>query len=485
MVFGHLFTDYEKTGNFGVIKVSGESGVERRASRVASWVSVNFFPAKAYLSGMHGKILIVVGGPTASGKTGFAIRLARHFDTHIVSCDSRQFFREMSIGTAKPDAEELAAAPHHFIGHLSIEATYSVGDYERDALAVLDRLFAQKDIVILTGGSGLYLKALCEGLDSFPDVPTAVREEVEQLYHVHGLTALQEALREVDPVYFEQVDRQNPHRLIRALSVYRASGRPFSSFRRDRPSGRSFKPLYLQMHWPRPLLYERINQRVVRMVEAGLLAEARELYPFRNHTALQTVGYREVFDYLEEARAWDTTVALIQRNTRRYAKRQLTWMRRDGFWKHFHPSEWEMVLEYIATATADEWQWSEHRPPWPPAFHGLFDENDPQRPEDRLLALHAESELLGALLIRSHKKYLSFDAPHFARNFPSYQQRLFLHEAVARAEEAAIYAQFPAEYHPWLLEWGFSRIDDKDPPALRGSSDSGAGDGWLYRPVIC
>ncbi|WP_421798579.1 tRNA (adenosine(37)-N6)-dimethylallyltransferase MiaA [Haliscomenobacter sp.] len=293
------------------------------------------------------KYLIVVGGPTGSGKTAMAIRLAQYFQTEILSADSRQFFQEMSIGTAKASPEELQAVPHHFINSLSVEQTYSVGDFERDALALLARLYQKHQVVILAGGSSLYIKALCEGLDEFPEVPDLIRAEVEKLYQNEGIAALQQELEQVDPVYFEQVDRANPQRLIRAISVYRASGLPFSSFRTQQAEPRFFKPIYLWLELPREELYQRINQRVDQMLNAGLEAEARSLYAQRHLNALQTVGYQELFDYFAGDINREEAIELIKRNSRRYAKRQGTWMRRDGFWKTFSPDQFDAIIQYL------------------------------------------------------------------------------------------------------------------------------------------
>ncbi len=276
-----------------------------------------------------------------------AIRLAQYFHTEILSADSRQFFREMSIGTAKASPEELEAVPHHFINSLSIEQAYSVGDFERDALALLARLYQQQQIVILAGGSSLYIKALCEGLDEFPDVPEAIRATVEELYQKEGLGALQQELALVDPLYFEQVDQANPQRLVRAISVYRASGLPFSSFRAQQAEPRFFTPIYLWLELPREELYQRINQRVDQMLNTGLEAEARSLYPQRHLNALQTVGYQELFDYFAGDITREEAIELIKRNSRRYAKRQGTWMRRDGFWKAFAPDQFEAIIQYL------------------------------------------------------------------------------------------------------------------------------------------
>ncbi|GAB5551154.1 MAG: hypothetical protein Sapg2KO_07450 [Saprospiraceae bacterium] len=293
------------------------------------------------------KHLIVVGGPTASGKTKLAIQLAQHYNTAIVSADSRQFYREMAIGTAKPTAEELAMAPHYFINSLSIEEHYSVGDYEKEGLAILAELFEQKDIVVLTGGSGLYINALCQGLDQFPEVPKAIKDRLEAVYAEEGLAPLQAKLKEVDPAYAKKVDLQNSRRLIRALSVFEASGQAYSWFLNQQQAKRFFQPIYIQLDWERPILYDRINRRVDLMVEAGLFEEVNTLLAYRGKTALATVGYQEIFDHLDGLHDKATAVELIKRNSRRYAKRQLTWMRRDGFWKQFSSDATAEVVAYI------------------------------------------------------------------------------------------------------------------------------------------
>ncbi len=293
------------------------------------------------------KYLIVIGGPTASGKTAFAVQVAQHFRTEILSCDSRQFYQEMNIGTAKPTAAEMQGIPHHFIGHRSVSALYSVGDFEKEALALLGKLYQTHDIVIAVGGSGLYIKALCEGLDVFPDVPEAVRQEVRELYQKEGLEGLQNAVQVADPVYFEQVDRQNPHRLIRALEVFQATGQPFSSFRKREAITRFFTPIYMEMDSPRAVLYERIDQRVDAMLANGLLEEVQELLPQRHLSALHTVGYIELFDYLKGTVSLEGAIEKIKQNSRNYAKRQLTWWRRDDFWQKFAPDQVEEAIEWI------------------------------------------------------------------------------------------------------------------------------------------
>ncbi len=303
-----------------------------------------------------GKYLLVIGGPTASGKTELAIRLARHYGTEILSADSRQLFRELRIGTAKPTPGELAQVPHHFIDSQSVTQAYSVGEYEREALARLEELFRQRDLVVLAGGSGLYIRALTQGLDDFPEVPAAVRQQWEKRYESHGLAHLQEALRRADPDYAREVDLQNPHRLIRALAVISHSGRPFSSYRRREARPRPFTSIYLQLHRPRAELYARINARVDAMMAAGLLEEVEALQPYRRHTALQTVGYQELFDHLDGKLSLPEAVAQIKRNTRRYAKRQLTWHRRDGYWKHIRPGEPERAIRWVEGVRQEGWQ---------------------------------------------------------------------------------------------------------------------------------
>lgn len=293
------------------------------------------------------KYLIVVGGATASGKTSVAIALAKHFGTEILSADSRQFFREMSIGTAKPTAQELAQAKHHFIDCISIHEEYSVGDYERDALSLLAELFQEQDVVVLAGGSGLYIRALCEGLDAFPEVPPEIRAELVERFQDEGLQSLQKKLSQLDPEYYAIVDQQNPQRLIRALEVCIASGKTYSSFRSGQKAKRTFQPIYLKLEWERETLYDRINRRVDQMIEQGLIEEVKELYPFKHLNALQTVGYQELFDYLDGKSTLFDAIELIKRNSRRYAKRQMTWLRKREHWRDFHVSELENMIQYL------------------------------------------------------------------------------------------------------------------------------------------
>ncbi len=279
---------------------------------------------------MTEKILLVVAGPTASGKTTLGIQLAQHYHTEILSADSRQFYRETTIGTAKPTAKELAAAPHHFVNSLSIEQEYNIGDFERDALSFLDSFYRRQELAVMVGGSGLYIKAVCEGLDVFPAVSEGARAALVELFETQGILALQEELALADPVYYDKVDRANPHRLIRALEICRSTGQPFSSFQGRNKAPRPFKVLTVAIEWERAALYERINHRVDLMIEAGLIEEARRLHPQQALNALQTVGYRELFDHFNGLTDLPTAIELIKRNTRRYAKRQLTWLRKQA-----------------------------------------------------------------------------------------------------------------------------------------------------------
>jgi tRNA dimethylallyltransferase len=293
------------------------------------------------------KQLIVIGGSTATGKTTAAIQVARHFGAEILSADSRQFYREMSIGTAKPSGKELALAPHHFINSLSVTDDYSVGDFEVQALLLLEKLYETHDVAVLVGGSGLFIRALCEGLDEFPEVPNESVQAVEAQLKQSGIEALQAELKLLDPVYFEQVDLNNPHRLIRALSVCRASGKPFSSFRTKEKKQRFFSPIYVRMELERTVLYEKINLRVDEMMRLGLLEEARALYPLRHFNALQTVGYQELFSFFDEKCSLEEAVENIKQNSRRYAKRQSTWFRKDAHWAAFKPEEINQLVSFL------------------------------------------------------------------------------------------------------------------------------------------
>lgn len=392
------------------------------------------------------KTLLIIGGPTASGKTELAIRLARHFGTEILSCDSRQFFREMTIGTAKPTEEELARAPHHFINNLSIQDEYSVGDFEKEALALLDQLYTQKDVAIMVGGSGLYQKAVTEGLDEFPEVPLSTRQRVEQWYEDEGLEALQKKLREVDPDYYAEVDIHNPHRLIRALAVYEAGGQAFSSFRKNEKSSRSFFPIYLELSWKREDLYERINRRVDLMMDKGLLKEARKLYPLKHLTALQTVGYQELFDYFDGKNTLEEAVTLIKRNSRRYAKRQMTWSRRDGHRKHFDPDEWEAILEYVHLAKAKQLFFQKNRP------DKAHKERDPSL-DHHMTLLSEGTEKVGEYEVRQKKYKIYRNIRIHKAYWGSREEFFFLHELLLRLQNNDR-IEAPTRLQPFFMERG-------------------------------
>ncbi|MFA6249442.1 MAG: tRNA (adenosine(37)-N6)-dimethylallyltransferase MiaA [Mucilaginibacter sp.] len=275
------------------------------------------------------KTLIVIAGPTASGKTAAAIQLAQHYNTVIVSADSRQFFREMSIGTAKPTEAELAAAPHYFINSHSITEPFSVGDFERQCMQLLDELFKKHDVVILVGGSGLYIKAITEGFDELPTADPDIRDRLNTELSANGIASLQERLKQVDPAYYAEVDINNPQRVIRALEVYEATGNPISSYRKSTVNKRPFNIIKFGLDMAREKLYDRINQRVDIMVKDGLVEEVASLTPYRSYNALNTVGYSELFNYFDGKTDVDTAIAAIKQNTRRFAKRQLTWFRKD------------------------------------------------------------------------------------------------------------------------------------------------------------
>ncbi|MHA6280180.1 tRNA (adenosine(37)-N6)-dimethylallyltransferase MiaA [Salinimicrobium sp. CAU 1759] len=278
---------------------------------------------------MNNKFLIVVVGPTAIGKTSLGVELARSFNTEVISADSRQFFKEMRLGTAVPSKGELEAVKHHFIQHISIEDEYSVGDFERDAIEKLKELYQQKDVVVMVGGSGLYIDAVTKGLDDFPEVDPQIRRDLKRELEESGLEKLQEELQIKDPDYYSEVDLQNPHRVLRALEICRGTGKAYSSFRKESSKNRFFEPVYVGLTAERATVYERINRRVDIMMEQGLLQEAEALFSRKHLNALNTVGYKELFKYLQGEWDLETAVSEIKKNTRRFAKRQFTWFRKN------------------------------------------------------------------------------------------------------------------------------------------------------------
>lgn len=292
-------------------------------------------------------LLVVLTGPTASGKTRTGIHLASHFHSEILSADSRQFFHEMKIGTAFPVPHELACVKHHFIGHLSIHDSYNISRFETDAIQLLERLFQHRRVVFLVGGSGLYINAVCHGIDFLPDPNPVMRIELKLRLEQHGIATLQEELQKTDPEYAAMVDMANPARLIRALEICHTTGVPYSSLRLNNPKERPFRILKIGITHPREVLNERINNRVDQMIDAGLVEEARQLYPYRHLNALNTVGYKELFDHFDGAYPLAMAIEKIKTHSRRYAKRQMTWFTKDAEMVWFLPSETERMISLI------------------------------------------------------------------------------------------------------------------------------------------
>lgn len=301
------------------------------------------------------KFLIVVIGPTAVGKTDLCIELAEHFKTEIISADSRQCYQGMQIGTAQPTLEQRQRIVHHFIDCLPIETYYSAGKFEKDAAELINTLFNKHQYVILTGGSGLYIQAVCKGLDTMPDVPLELRNYLNQRLANEGVASLREELALKDPVYYKMVDIHNPQRIIRALEICMTTGRTYSEYRLEMKQNysRPFKIIKIGLDIDRPLLYKRINDRVDQMIRQGLLEEAIKLYPYKDRNPLQTVGYQELFGYIDKQYTLDEAIRLIKRNTRRYAKRQLTWFRKDPDIYWFQPHNFNNILNYIQYILAD------------------------------------------------------------------------------------------------------------------------------------
>jgi tRNA dimethylallyltransferase len=296
------------------------------------------------------KYLIVIAGPTAVGKTDLCLRLAEALQTVIVSADSRQLFRELTIGTAKPAPAELARIPHYFINSHSIAEPYSAGDFERDALTLLQQLFQERDVVLMTGGSGLYIKAVCEGLDDLPQPLPGLREELTLRLREEGLEVLQVDALHVDPDFAATPEIQNPQRVIRALEVFYTTGQPISSFQNRQVARRPFRQVLIGLDRDREELYQRINERMEAMLASGLVEEARSVAEYRHHHALQTVGYKEVYGYLDGEYGEEEMVRLLKQNSRRYAKRQLTWFRHQGDFAWFRAEDFEGVVNYIREA---------------------------------------------------------------------------------------------------------------------------------------
>lgn len=297
--------------------------------------------------------MILVVGPTAVGKTELCLNLAKKFNSEIISCDSRQFYKETNLGTAKPSISELEQVPHHFINSLSVETSYDVKMFEKDAINLIEKLFFKHQFLILTGGSGLFADAVINGLDEMPEIDPEFRKEVIEEFEEKGLEFLQNEVEKNDPEYFQQVDINNPQRLMRAIEVFRGTGKPFSTFRVKKKAERNFKTIKIGLTRDREELYQRIDDRMDLMIEAGLFEEAASLFEKRHLNALQTVGYSEIFGFLEGKYDKEEAIRLLKRNSRRYAKRQLTWFRRDSEITWFHPSDESNIIAYINAQIAE------------------------------------------------------------------------------------------------------------------------------------
>ncbi len=295
------------------------------------------------------KYLIIITGPTGIGKTKLSIELANYFSTEIISADSRQIYKELNIGTACPDNEELNAAKHYFIGNKSIFDNYNAARYEEEVIELLNQLFQHKNIVILAGGSGMYIDAVCSGIDYFPDTDFNIRADIEKQFEEYGIENLRFELKKLDPDYYQQVDLKNRNRIIKALEVCRTTGKPYSQFLTKPKKERIFTPIKIALYSDRNLLYQKINARVDEMIEKGLLEEAKKYYQYKHLNSLNTVGYKELFDYFAGKHSLERAIELIKQNSRRYAKRQQSWIRRAADYKWFQNNEIEKIKEYVNT----------------------------------------------------------------------------------------------------------------------------------------
>ncbi len=293
------------------------------------------------------KTLIIIAGPTAVGKTDLCVKIAKLLDTDVVSADSRQFYRELAIGTAKPTIEEMAGVKHHFINSHSIQDYYSVGDFERDCLVVLEEIFQRKDVAILTGGSGMFIKMITDGIDEMPVADLDLRQNLAQRLDNEGLEVLADELKNLDPIYYQQVDIQNTQRVLRALEVCISTGQPFSSFRKNQKVERPFRMIKIALERSREELYARINKRMDMMLANGLEDEAKSVIDFREHYALKTVGYREIYEHLDGEYDREEMIRLLKRNSRRYAKRQITWFKNQDEFHWFDAKNEEEIMRFI------------------------------------------------------------------------------------------------------------------------------------------
>jgi tRNA dimethylallyltransferase len=296
---------------------------------------------------MNAKYLIIIAGPTAVGKTSLAINLAKNFKTEILGADSRQVYREMIIGTAVPSTNQLAEIKHHFIGHKSVCDYYNAGMYELEAIELLEKKFSVYDVVILAGGSGMYIEAVCKGIDEFPTVDPEIRERLRNEYKLEGIKGIRSKLQQSDPEYYKKVDLNNPLRILKALEIIEMTGKPYSSFLTGKSKSRGFNTIRIGIDLPRKEIHDRINRRVDEMVKQGLVEEVQNIYAYRHYNALNTVGYKELFDFIDGKCTLQEAVELIKTHTRQYARRQLTWFRRDRDMHWFKPYEEDTILAYI------------------------------------------------------------------------------------------------------------------------------------------
>jgi len=293
------------------------------------------------------KYLIIIAGPTGVGKTDLSIGIAKHFNSEILSCDSRQFYRELGIGVAKPTTEQMKEVKHHFVDNVSVTERYSIWQYEDDAIKLLDEYYKTHDIAVMCGGSGLYIDAVCNGIDLMPDPDPVIRQEVIDMYKEKGIEALRFELQRIDPDYYATVDLKNPQRIMRGIEMTRQTGKPFSQFRTNIRQKRNFTPIKILVNTDRNVLYDRINRRVDIMVERGLVDEARSLMQYRDMVALKTIGYTELFDHFDGKTSLDEAIELIKRNSRRYARRQITWFHRNNEYVECEPDA-ETILTEIS-----------------------------------------------------------------------------------------------------------------------------------------
>lgn len=300
---------------------------------------------------MKNNFLLIILGPTATGKTNIAIRTAKTFDTEIISADSRQIYKELKIGTAVPDTFQLSQIQHHFIHHISIHDYYNVSIYEQEVLSLLDKLFKKYHMIIMVGGSGLYIDTICHGIDDLPAVDPDLRKKLLKKFEKEGIETLRLELKRIDPEYYSRVDLQNPKRILKALEVTYMTGVPYSSLLTGPKKERPFNIIKIGLNTEREELYAKINARVDLMINKGLLDEAKNLYPYRHINALKSVGYREIFEYFDGKRNMDETIELIKRNTRHYARRQLTWFKKNPSIRWFHPDEFDQMIGYIKKKT--------------------------------------------------------------------------------------------------------------------------------------